>query len=303
MKGAQFVNTLLYILGIYNEEEYVLNVFSRTEDVVRIMGCSPSSLYILSDDESEENEQGKIIKEIMEGYKKNCRIAMNYLNVANKTSYAKKEKKEKLPIALSLDLLAGKFIDSEIEEIMKKYSLSAGDLNAIGIGYKDKGQYGTAEKYFIDAIKIDGECGDYVGNLISLYCALEDYDMALRIFQIGIEESKTSLDFIYFHGSRTLFLMENYYGAMEIALHGIENEKCDPYDNLYIIYLKSAWAFLKTGIENMGEDEYVRVFNVASNVASKAIVLFPDSDEIKNLHDSFAKIINKINGQRSRNRK
>jgi hypothetical protein len=72
--GAQFVNTFLYLLGVYSEEEYAAVVFSRSPDVSLIAGDQPDGLS--------EEERTLKINGIIEYYKNNCFVAMRYLEAA-----------------------------------------------------------------------------------------------------------------------------------------------------------------------------------------------------------------------------
>lgn len=194
--------------------------------------------------------------------------------------------KQYVPWEFQLKLIKGEFDDDDIKEAEKKYIINDTELNNIGLAYLSKEEYGLAEKYFRESIRIFPPYGDPYGNLISMFCRQKKYGEALETFQEGLKNvGGISLDFVYFHGSRTYFLMEDYFNSAFTAWKGIQETQNnlyddDPYESLYIVYLKSVLAIIKKKLKRKDAD-INDLIKIGTAISLRAQKLFPDSEEAK----------------------
>lgn len=83
--GGQFIATIAYLLGRYNEREWAEIVFSRTNDVCCIIGEEPigSSILSVPDGLSEEERQEKI-ESLIQAKESEAHVVRRYLEIASR---------------------------------------------------------------------------------------------------------------------------------------------------------------------------------------------------------------------------
>lgn len=74
LHGGQFVVTILYLLGKYDEGEWARAVFSRTNDVCKVVGEEPVGPENLTDE-----ARDMLIAAIIGEYEEKCRIVKHYV--------------------------------------------------------------------------------------------------------------------------------------------------------------------------------------------------------------------------------
>lgn len=77
--GGQYVMTILYLLGKCNEGDWARAIFSRTNDVCKIIGDEPVGPDALTDEDRDRK-----IAFIINGYEEKCLIAELYLKASEK---------------------------------------------------------------------------------------------------------------------------------------------------------------------------------------------------------------------------
>jgi len=195
-------------------------------------------------------------------------------------------KKKSLPFDLQLDIQSGKFDTKQVLKIISGYDLSSHELNIIGIGFKNKKEFGLTEKYFIKSLKKDKSNSDAYGNLISLYCEQKKYNLCEKTYLSGIKNAGRGREFIYYHQARALFNQKKYNEALKVGLLGIE-EKDD--ELTYILCIKAlmniAKIFQQANKNELAKDPLI----MASSLSQIAIKAFPESKEIKELYKFLCK--------------
>lgn len=139
--------------------------------------------------------------------------------------FRKKNYKKGLPLDIQVKINAGDFDTEKIKKIISEYDLSAEELNIIAVGFRLKKEFDFAEKYFKDSLKKNKAEGDVYGNLISLYCEQERYDLCEKIFKLGLKMARRGREFVYYHQARAWFNQKKYDLAVSTAMSGIEKEE------------------------------------------------------------------------------
>ncbi len=198
-------------------------------------------------------------------------------------NFRKKHPKKGLPIDLQIKMLSGDFDTKKVKEIISGYDLSEEELNIIANGFRLKKEFDLAEKYYQDALKKNKGDGDVYGNLISLYCEQEKYDLCGKTFKLGVKMAWQGREFIYFHQARAWFNQKKYDFAVSTAILGIEKE--EKYEPLFILCIKS-WIIMGAESHKQNKSEEAKdTFALAGKMAHIAHSIFPESEEVSELYD------------------
>jgi tetratricopeptide (TPR) repeat protein len=186
-----------------------------------------------------------------------------------------------LPSTLEVKLAMAQCNRDELLTIANQYDLSQYQSNSLGNAFRSINELDLAERYFLKSIALDPSYDEPYGNLISLYAQQGKFDACNEIYKLG-SRNAAKKTFIMYQDGRVHFLQGDYQTSLFAGRCILIDDKWQNEDAIAMV-IKSILMLIRAGqSENIDAD-----FEEAETACKRGLLLFPDSEQLKQLSGYF----------------